>query len=81
MPVPPDMETRHGTAIYLPCGEDSQVDNQMVGGILTAHTIMWPTAKGQEVALEFDVLPTLLAEAVRVKLVWLCECLQEMFGG
>ena len=75
------METRYGTASCLPCGQDGQVDDQMVGGVLAAHTVVRPTAEGQEVALELYVLPALLAEAVGVKLVWPCEALQQMFGA
>ncbi len=52
----------------------------MVGGVLTAHTVVRPAAKGQEVALEFDVLLALIAEAVWVKLLWLCECLQSIIS-
>ena len=48
----------------------------MICGILPAHTVVWPTAKGEEVALEFDVLLALFAEAVWVKLLWLCVSLQ-----
>ena len=40
----------------------------MVGGVLTAHTMMRPAAKGQEAALKFDVFLALFAEAVGVKL-------------
>lgn len=48
-------------------GEDCQVGDEVIGGILLANTVMGAAAKGQEVALEGDVLFALGAEAVRVK--------------
>ena len=51
-------------------GDTSQEGSQMILGILLANTVVGAMAKHKVIGRKLDVLATLGAEALRVKLLW-----------